>query len=319
MEAIQRMRGKAQDKGNLKSSAQQVVETEVVENESVIVIEQARPEIVYVPSYDPVMVYGPPVYPYPPIYYPPAGYYAAGMAVSFGAGVAMGAFWGNGGGWGWGPRWGDNDITINNNNNFVRNANVRSGYRGGTVNNTWQHRPEHRGGAPYRDRTTANKYGGTARGDSLTQRQTSARQEINRQGGNLPSNRVGTSGTSGRTAGAQPGQIGDNVGNRSSAAGLESRTPRSSPSSRPGSADVSSRATGSGADRIGERDVSRSSGGDRNAFGGGHQTYNGSSARADSHRGSSSVRSGGGGASRSGGGRSHGGGGRSHGGGGRRR
>jgi hypothetical protein len=78
MEAVQRMRRKAQEKGNLQSSAQQVVETEVVENETVIVIEQATPEIVYVPSYDPVMVYGPPVYPYLPIYYPPA-VYAAGM------------------------------------------------------------------------------------------------------------------------------------------------------------------------------------------------------------------------------------------------
>jgi len=54
---------------------------------------------VYVPSYDPVVVYGPAVYPYPPIYYPPAGYYAAGLAISFGVGVMMGAFWS--GGWGW--------------------------------------------------------------------------------------------------------------------------------------------------------------------------------------------------------------------------
>jgi len=43
-----------------------------------------------VPSYDPVVVYGPAFYPYPPIYYPPVGYYAAGMAISFGVGVAMG-------------------------------------------------------------------------------------------------------------------------------------------------------------------------------------------------------------------------------------
>jgi hypothetical protein len=308
MEAVQRMRGKAHDKGNLKSSPQQVVETTVVENERVIVIEPAAPEVVYVPSYDPVVVYGPPVYPYPPIYYPPAGYYAAGMAVSFGVGVAMGAFWGSGGGWGWGPRWGDNDITINNNNNFVRNANVRSGYRGGTVNNTWQHRPEHRGGAPYRDRATANKYGGAARGDSLTQRQTNARQQIERQGGNLPSARAGTSGV--------------DVGNRSSAAGRESGTSRSSSGSRAASADVSRRATGSGSDHIGQRDVSRSSGGDKSAFGGGHQSYTGSTARAESQRGSSSVQSRGGSDSRSGSARSSGGGGRSPrggGGGGRRR
>ena len=53
MEAVQRMRKKAQDKGNLKSTEQQKVETKVVENKSVIVVEQANPQVVYVPSYDP--------------------------------------------------------------------------------------------------------------------------------------------------------------------------------------------------------------------------------------------------------------------------
>src|SRR5467141_2599078 len=94
MDAVQRMRKKAQDTGNLKSSEQHKVETKVIESKSVIVIEQADPQVVYVPSYDPVVVYGPPVYPYPPIYYPPAGYYAAGLAISFGVGMMMGAAWG---------------------------------------------------------------------------------------------------------------------------------------------------------------------------------------------------------------------------------
>src|SRR5579862_1972435 len=148
MDAVQRMRKKAQDKGTLKSTEQQKVETKVVENKSVIVVEQANPQVVYVPSYDPVVVYGPPVYPYPPIYYPPAGYYAAGMAISFGVGVAMGAAWG--GGWGWGCGWGgNNNITVNRNNNFNRNTNVSGGNRvsnqsvrgggnrGGNAGNSW--------------------------------------------------------------------------------------------------------------------------------------------------------------------------------------
>src|SRR5262249_11186840 len=143
MDAVQRMRQKAENTGNLNSTPQQVVETKVVESKSVIVIEQADPQVVYVPSYNPVTVYGPPVYPYPPVYYPPPGYYAAGAAISFGVGVAMGAM--SSGGWGWGAGWGHNDISINNNNNFNRNANVN---RGGNVSNTWQHRAEHRGGAP---------------------------------------------------------------------------------------------------------------------------------------------------------------------------
>src|SRR3974390_2597140 len=68
MDAVQRMRQKAQEKGTLKSSEQQKVETRVVENKSVVVIEQANPEVIYVPSYDPTFVWGAPVYPYPPIY-----------------------------------------------------------------------------------------------------------------------------------------------------------------------------------------------------------------------------------------------------------
>ncbi len=71
MDAVQRMRKKAQGSGNLKSSEQQKVEVKTVESKQVIIIEQANPQVVYVPSYDPVVVYGPPVYPYPPIYYPP--------------------------------------------------------------------------------------------------------------------------------------------------------------------------------------------------------------------------------------------------------
>jgi hypothetical protein len=291
MDAVQRMRKKAQDTGNLKSSEQQKVETKVIESKSVIVVEQANPQVVYVPSYDPVVVYGPPVYPYPPIYYPPAGYYAAGMAISFGVGMMMGAAWG--GGWGWGCGWGgNNEININNNNNFNRNSNIGSGNRnnvgggnrpsqqsgrggGGRADGSWKHNPQHRGGAPYGDRGTANKFGGTARGDSLSNRQASARQQVGRQGGNLPSNRAGGAGVSNRASGA-----GD--GNRAGGAGV-----------------------GSGADRVGSRDVSRSGGGNRDAFGGGSRGskgYSGSSARASSSRGSSSMGSRGGG-SRGGGGR----------------
>ena len=59
MDAVQRMRKKAQDKGTLKTTEQQKVETKVVENKSVIVIEQANPQVVYVPRMIPVVVYGP--------------------------------------------------------------------------------------------------------------------------------------------------------------------------------------------------------------------------------------------------------------------
>ena len=60
MDAVQRMRAKAQGTGNLKTSAQQTVETQTVSSgKQVIAIEPANPEVVYVPSYDPTVVYGP--------------------------------------------------------------------------------------------------------------------------------------------------------------------------------------------------------------------------------------------------------------------
>ena len=175
MDAVQRMRKKAQDAGTLKSSEQLKVETKTVESTQVIVVQQANPEVIYVPSYNPTVVYGAPVYAYPPIAYPPPGYYAAGLAIGFGVRVARAAVWGGGWGCGWGG--GNNDITINNNNNFVNNSNrqnVNGGNRtnadrgGGSSN--WQHNPQHRGSAPYGDKGTANKFGGTARGDSQARR-----------------------------------------------------------------------------------------------------------------------------------------------------
>ncbi len=122
MDAVQRMRKKAQAKGALASNQQQKVETKIVETKEVIVVVPAKPEVVYVPVYSPTVVYGPPVYPYPPVYYPP---YTPGAAfVTFGVGVLVGAaIWGGtccGCGWG----HGHGNVTINNFNNFNRNTNI---------------------------------------------------------------------------------------------------------------------------------------------------------------------------------------------------
>jgi hypothetical protein len=292
MNAVQRMRKKALDKGTLKSSEQIKVETQVIEKKEVVVVQQANPQVVYVPSYNPVVVWGPPVYPYypyPPIYYPPPGYYAAGVAISFGVGFAMGAFWG-GGGWGWHAGWGGNDIDIDIDNNFNRNSNRNTNINRGNRNqvnanrggagNKWQHDPQHRGGTPYSDRATANKFGGNARGDSVSSRQANARQQASRQGGNLQSgqrsgSRPSTSGGAGRsgsTAGSRPATSNSGGGNRASGS--------------------------SGPDRIGSRDMSRP-GSSRNAMGSGNRsTYSGSGARSSSSRGASSMRSRGGGGRR---------------------
>src|SRR6188472_3939675 len=156
MEAVQRMRAKAQGTGNLQTSAQQTVETKTVEGgKQVIVVEPSQSDVVYVPSYDSTVVYGapPPAYPYYPYTYP--GYYP-GMGLAWGAaGFALGAW--AGGAWG-NCNWGNGDININNNNNFNRNninninrgninrGNINRGQAGG---GKWQHNPQHRGNAPY--------------------------------------------------------------------------------------------------------------------------------------------------------------------------
>src|SRR5947209_5273840 len=164
MEAVQRLRGKAQGTGNLKTSAQSVVKTETVSSgKQVIEIQQANPDVVYVPSYDPTVVYGaaPVEYPYYPYTYPG---YVPGTALAWGAGIALGAAaWGA-----WGGNWGNCDwnggnVNINNNNNFNKNNNFnRNVSRQGQGN--WQHNAQHRGNAPYGNRQTANKYGGRGPG-----------------------------------------------------------------------------------------------------------------------------------------------------------
>jgi hypothetical protein len=306
MDAVQRMRAKAKSKGNLKTTEQQKVETTVIENKEVIVIQPAKTEVVYVPSYDPVVVYGPPVYPYPAYVYPP-GYAWAGLAISFGVGMMVGAAWG--GGWGWGCGWGGNNVYINNNNNFNRNTNINrasqlpAGGRGnlggvggvggaggvgsaggvggvggvgrtGGVGNrpsqlpagggrdNWQHNPKHRGGAPYSDRATADRFGGTARGDSMANRQANARQNQSQFGGRQQA------GMSDRSSMGGGGRGED----RGTSAGKMSRG-------------------GGGGDRIGNQRVSNGSA--SGAFGGAGNSR--STSRASSSRGASSMGSRGGG------------------------
>ncbi|HKF01835.1 MAG TPA: DUF3300 domain-containing protein [Candidatus Sulfotelmatobacter sp.] len=340
MAAIQRMRKKAQDNGHLKSTEQMKVETQTADNKTVIVIQPPSQEVVYVPTYDPMVVWGAPVYPYP------TGYYAAGMALSFGAGLAMGAFWG--GGWGWNTGWGGGNININNNNNFIRNTNVRGGNR--VANGNWQHNPGHRGGAPYRDRGTANRFGGTTRGDSLANRQSNARQQLRQQGGNVGNNRpgggnnrpgggnlgdrggvgnagnrpgggnIGNNRPGGGNAANRPG--GGNVGNNRPGGGNvgNNRPGGGNAANRPGGGNVGNRPAGGGGDRIGSRDVGGGGGNrGRDAFGGGGGGFNGSQARMNGNRGASSMASRGGGGGRGGFGGGGGGGRRGGGGGGRRR
>jgi hypothetical protein len=98
MDAVQVMRQRAEQAGNLKTSPQQIVTTQG----STIVIETARPDVVYIPAYDPWLVYGYPIVEWPG-WYPYPGIWYAGPYISFGIGFGIGFF--GGFGWGW-PYWG---------------------------------------------------------------------------------------------------------------------------------------------------------------------------------------------------------------------
>jgi hypothetical protein len=156
MDAVQKLRAKAKAEGTLKTTEQQKVEVQKDEKnpeKQIIVVESASPEVVYVPTYNPTVVYGAWPYPaYPPYAYYPPGYAAAASVVSFGVGVAVGAAMWGGVGWG----WGGSNVQINNINTYNRVN------RTAVSNNRWQHDPAHRRGVEYRDPATRERYGRSA-------------------------------------------------------------------------------------------------------------------------------------------------------------
>ena len=144
MDAIQRLRAKAQENNKLTSTKHQKVLVNQVQGKQVIAIEPTDPETVYVPYYDPAVVYGAWPYPdYPPYYWPPPPYIGYGLlatGLAFGAGWALGNWW-SGGYWGGNINWsgGGNNINITPPGN--RPAHPISGPGGG---NRWQPRVDHR-------------------------------------------------------------------------------------------------------------------------------------------------------------------------------
>jgi Protein of unknown function (DUF3300) len=160
MNAVQVMRQRAYQAGNLKSSQQQNV---TVQNQApgtappptpseapevtvvqpppqTIIIQPAQPEVVYVPTYNPTVVYGAPVPVYPG--YSTGAMVATGL-LSFGVGIAVGAAISGGGGccgWGynsWGCGW-NNSTVVYNHNTYISNSNTfvnRNNYYNRNVNN----------------------------------------------------------------------------------------------------------------------------------------------------------------------------------------
>ncbi len=214
LDTIQTLRAKAEASGNLKTTKEQTV---IVE-EQIIKIEPADPQIIYVPSYNPTIVYGTWPYPaYPPYsYYPPA--YAAPFA--FAAGVGLGMAWG----YAWGNcNWHGGDVDIDTNRNFNSNRNIDRGKyaqnwpgRGGQgTQGNWQHNPEHRKGVAYRDQGTAQKFNRAGTNDAIKSRDAfrgraeQGRQDIARGG---VSDRGGFGGGSGQAFGAERGSFGNRGG-----------------------------------------------------------------------------------------------------------
>jgi len=110
MNALQVMRDRAEKAGNLKSSSQEKVSKKGHD----IVIEPADPEVVYVPEYDPWLVYGDPIGIWPGWYWYP-GLFFDGPGIEFGLGFGIGFFGGFGWGWGhWGYDWHHHDIRFDN-------------------------------------------------------------------------------------------------------------------------------------------------------------------------------------------------------------
>ena len=174
MDTIQKLRKKAQAEGNLKTTKEQVVKVE----QETIIIEPANPQVIYVPAYNPTVVYGAWAYPaYPPYPVYPPGYVATGAAFSFMAGAAVGAAWG----YAWGnANWHGGDVNVNvNQNTNVNNSINREKYNqqyqgkgqgGQGGQGQWQHDASHRGGVAYRDQGTAQKYDKGTSGEAAKSR-----------------------------------------------------------------------------------------------------------------------------------------------------
>ncbi len=287
MDAVQTMRAKAQASGALKTTEQQVVSvtntivTNVVEQQTVYVtnevvqIQPAQSQVIYVPQYNPTVVYPSQPIAYPGYYYPPApAYYPGAMAaasiVSFGAGMAMGAWMNNGCNWGHGEV--DINRNVNVNGNFSANRNVSA--NGGQKWQPDQNRMRNSGSASSSAQSREARGWGNGTGQT-------------RNTGTRPN--TANAGTRPSTGAAQNRASTGAAQNRAAAGGNRSGT--YSPTGRTSS-------SGGGPARS-NPSANRPSSSSGSAFSG---SGNGAAARSSSSRGAAS-RSGGGGARGGGGGR----------------
>jgi len=151
MDTVQDLRRRAQEQGNLKATDQQKV---IVDN-GYVEIEPANPQVIYVPVYDPLYVYGPWWYPaYPPYYwyYPPSAVIASGI-IGFGFGIFLGIGISS---WSWFD-WHHHhvDIDIHKTRRFNRFDRGKWDFN----RHVWSHEPYHRRGVAYRNMATGQRFG----------------------------------------------------------------------------------------------------------------------------------------------------------------
>jgi len=324
MDSVQRLRAKADANDKLKTTKQQTVTKKSEGGKQYIAIEPTDPQTVYVPYYDPAVVYGAWPYPAYPPYYWGASYWPGGGALlatglAFGAGYAVGRWASGGNYWGGGVNWGNNNINVN------RPVNINNS------GNNWNHNADHRHGVRYNNKDVANKFnkGNNIRGGAQNRmdfRGHDGKQALRPGGDGRPGggDRPGAGGDrrpgGGDRAGNRPGG-GDRPGAKG---GGERRDAGNRGGDRPGGGGKGQARPGGGQGKA----ASRPSGGARpgGGGGGGRSAFAGSGAgrgaMAQASRGHASLGGRGGGGMRMGGGggggfRGGGGGGRGGGGGGR--
>jgi hypothetical protein len=157
MDTIQRLRAKAQAAGNLRDTDEQRVTME----DGTIIIEPAQPEVIYVPVFDPLFVYGPWWYPaFPPFFlFPPPRVVVFGR-VGFWTGVRVGRAWGHAWGY-WDWRHHHVNVNIDRRININRNITIS---RSSIQTTPWHLDVQHRKGVPYRSETTWKRYGQPLKG-----------------------------------------------------------------------------------------------------------------------------------------------------------